>query len=334
MSDLRIAVIGLGFGANHARVLNELPGVRLAAVCDADPQRLVNAAKDRDISTYDNYVEILRREQLDAGIVSVPARLHEPVAFEALSAGCAVLVEKPLAPSLEAGRRIVKAAERANVTLMPGHIERFNPALVELARRVQAGEIGRVLQVSARRMGALRLPPEDVNVVHDSAIHDIDAMRYVLGSEVESVYATAQTGIITPLENSINATLRFAGGTIGSLDVNWLSPLRLRDLAVLGEDGLFVLQYAAQTLKLYRSPPRSGPVQGWTLVTDPDGDPSYTVPIEPREQLVAELEAFRDAVRDRATPVVTPQDGLAALAIADAITASARSGQTVTVADV
>jgi predicted dehydrogenase len=213
---------------------------------------------------------------------------------------------------------------------MPGHIERFNPALIELARGVKAGEIGRVLQVSARRAGALRLPPEDVNVVHDSAIHDIDAMRYVLGGDVDSVYATSQTGLITPLENSVNAVLHFGEGTIGSLEVNWLSPLRLRDLTVLGEDGLFLLQYAAQTLKLYRSPPRSGPVQGWSLVTNPDGDPAYTVPIEPHEQLVAELEAFTNAAREGTPPPVAPQDGLAALAIADAITASARSGQPVT----
>ncbi|MPZ48545.1 MAG: hypothetical protein GEU75_04395 [Dehalococcoidia bacterium] len=334
-SDLRAGVIGLGFGANHARVLSELAGVYLAAICDTDPQRLASASQGREIATYTIYAEMLRREKLDAVVIAVPARLHEPIAMAAIAAGCAVLIEKPLAPSLPEGLRLTEAATKANVPLMPGHIERFNPALQELARRVHGGEIGRVLQLSARRMGALRLPPEDVNVIHDSAVHDIDAMRLVLGSEVEQVYAAAQSGVITGLENSLNATLRFAStdalaGAIGSLEVNWLSPLRLRDLTVLGEDGLFVLQYAAQSLKLYRSPPRSGPVQGWSLVTDPDGDPSYTVPIEPREQLVAELEAFTSAVREGTPMPVAAADGLAALAIADALTQSARGGQPVT----
>jgi len=333
-SDLAFGVIGLGFGANHARVLSTLPGVRLAAVCDADRQRLDAAVRGDQVAAYTNYEAMLREQKLDAVIVAVPARLHEPVTLAAIGAGCAVLVEKPLAPSLSDGLHLVEAAKNAGLPLMAGHIERFNPALQELARRVHSGEIGRVLQITARRMGAMRMPPEDVNVVHDSALHDIDAMRAVLGLDAEEVYATAQTGVITPLENAVSSLIRFAAkdgspGPIGALEVNWLSPLRLRDLTVLGEDGLFMLHYAAQSLRRYRLPPRLGPVQGWSLVTDPDGDAAEIIPVEPREQLVAELDAFATAVRDGTPMPVTGTDALAALAIADAVTESARTGQPV-----
>jgi predicted dehydrogenase len=332
--SLAFGVIGLGFGANHARVLSTLPAVRLIAVCDTDVARLDPAVEGQEVATYTDFATMLREQKLDAVVVAVPARLHEPVALAAIAAGAAVLIEKPLAPSLAAGLRLVDAARSAGVLLMAGHIERFNPALQELARRVRAGEIGRVLQITARRMGAIRVPPEDVNVVHDSALHDIDAMRAVLGLEVEEVYATAQTGVVTPLENSVSSLIRFASndgrpGPLGALEVNWLSPLRLRDLTVLGENGLFVLQYAAQSLRRYRLPPRLGPVQGWSLVTDPDGDAAETVPVEPREQLVAELEAFVAAIRDGTPPPVTTVDALAALSVADAMTESARSGRPV-----
>ena len=320
--DLRVGVIGLGFGANHARILRDMPGVCLAAVADPDPARRAEA-QTSETAAYDSYAAMFDTERLDAAVVAVPARLHVEVALAAIDAGCSVLVEKPLAPSAAEAGRIAAAARRAGVALMPGHIERFNPALVELARRVQAGEIGRVLQATARRMSKTRagehgsrLPPSDVNVVHDSAIHDIDAVRHVLGLEVESVYAAAQTGIVTTGEDAINATLHFAGAPaspIAALEVSWLSPRRLRDLTVIGENGMFVLDYAAQALSLYRDA----------------GEPPAEIAIVRHDQLQAELRAFVAALHDGGPMPVTVEDGVIAVAVADAITLSARSGRPV-----
>jgi predicted dehydrogenase len=327
--DLRIGVIGLGFGANHARVLAELPGVHLAAVCDPDSQRSA-AFVGTGVSAYADPAAMLGTERLDAVVVAIPARLHAEVSMAAIEAGCALLVEKPLAPAQAEALRIVDAAEQRGVALMPGHIERFNPALQELTRRVQAGEIGRVLHLSARRMSATRagvhgsrLPPTDVNVVHDSAIHDIDAFRAVLDSEVLSVQAVAQSGIVTPAEDAISALLRFSAAgpasvplqsPSASLEVNWLSPRRVRELSVLGEDGMFLLDYAAQALTLYRQ-----------------GSDPVTIPVARRDQLEAELGAFVTALRDGQPMPVTARDGLIAVAVADAITLSARKGKPVLV---
>jgi UDP-N-acetylglucosamine 3-dehydrogenase len=330
--DLAFAVVGLGFGANHARVLAGMAGVRLAAVCDTDESRLAHLSGAYGAKAYRDFEEMLCGERLDAVAIAVPAGLHESLALAAFRQRVAALVEKPLAPSLEAGLRIVEAADAAAVPLMAGHIERFNPALQELARRVRSGEGGRVLQVTARRAGAIRLPPADVNVVHDSALHDIDAMRFVLGAEVEEVYAAAQSGIVTAGENAVLAQLRFAAvdglAALGSLEVNWLSPRRVRDLMVLGERGLFVLDYAAQTLDFYATPSkRTGPVQGWEasrLAGAPEG---ARIDVEPKEQLAQELEAFVSALRNGGPMPVDNRDALAALAAADAITESARTGR-------
>ena len=334
--ELAVAVIGLGFGANHARVLSKLENVRLAAVCDTDSQRLADIAKHDKLATYVDYRLMLEREQLDAVVVAVPAHLHLPVGLAVIEAGCPLLVEKPLAPTLADARTVVEAATKANVSLMPGHIERFNPAVRELARRVCAEEIGAVSHLSARRMGPIVMRTQDVNVIHDTALHDIDSMRYVLGSDVTRVFAEAQSGLLQPFEDSLSATLRFdssseKAGAIGSLEVNWLSPLAIRDLMVLGEAGLFQLIYAAQSLKLYR-PKASAhdrpPARGWVAPSS-STDHGEVIAIEPREPLREELMAFIQALRDGTAMPVSGQDALAAVAVADALTESARSNRPV-----
>jgi UDP-N-acetylglucosamine 3-dehydrogenase len=314
VSELSVAVVGLGFGANHARILGEMEGVRLAAVCDTDAARL--AAAHAGAKRYKDYAAMLRDEDLDAVVLAVPARLHEKMGIAAIEAGRALLVEKPLAPSLEEARRLADSAERAGVMLMTGHIERFNPALQALRCRLQDGDIGRPLHLSARRMAPIvRRPMQDVNVVHDSALHDIDVMRWLLGAEVERISAEAQSGVIMPFEDSIAATLRFDSGVVGSMEVNWLSAQRLRDFTAMGDKGVLHAIYTdfrAPTLTLYR---------------DGKAEEIYVEPLEPLKQ---ELSAFLTAVRNQEPSPVSSADAMAAVAIADAITESARSGRSVT----
>jgi UDP-N-acetylglucosamine 3-dehydrogenase len=317
--ELKAGVVGLRFGANHARILRGLDGVRLVAVCDIDAARLQDAAAVDGVATFRDYRAMLRDVRLDAVIIAVPARLHEEVALAAIASGCNLLVEKPLAPCLQDGIRIVKAAKKADVTLMPGHLERFNPALQELARRLRAGEAGDVHHFAARRMGPLVVRSQDVNVVHDSALHDIDAMRYLLGSETERVYAEGRRDLDMPFEDGIAAVLRFEAAGQGStvptatLDANWLAPGRIRDLSVRGSEGTFFLDYLAQTLSYQRN--------GAAV--------AEMIAVEPQEPLLAELTAFVRCIRNREPPPIGSRDALAALAVCDAITESARSGKPV-----
>jgi UDP-N-acetylglucosamine 3-dehydrogenase len=335
--ELAFGVIGLGFGANHARVLHGLPGVRLAAVCDLDESRLAAASEGRQVLIYQDHAAMLRDQRLDAVVVATPERLHVPIALAAIEAGCAVLVEKPLAPSYEEAAELVGAASAAGVPLMAGHIERFNPAVQKMRHLVQEGRAGDVLHLAARRTAPMRERAQDVNVIHDSALHDIDAMRYVLGEEVDSVFAQSQSGINMPFEDTLAGVLRFApsggrAGAIGSLEVNWLSPLRIRELTVLGTKGILVLDYAAQTLEFHAAASRpAGAARDWSTESSRLRDPQAQIPIEPREQLLLELSAFVEALRNSEPMPVSGEDALQTLAVADALTQSARSGKTVTV---
>jgi predicted dehydrogenase len=332
--DLAVGVVGLGFGAVHARVLNEMEGVRLAAICDSDPQRLAATARGRTAAIYPDYRAMLRDEALDAVIVAVPVRLHEEVALAVIAAGKALLVEKPLAGSLEEGRRIVEAAGQRGVLLTAGHIERFNPAVQELARRLQQGEAGRVLQVTARRLGPFAARTRDVSVVHDLALHDVDVMLHLMGREIEGVFAQTQAGVRTDSDDTVAGVIRFRDGPVGVIEVNWLTPRKVRELSVLGERGLFVLDYLAQTLEFYESdPPEGMPAsgRGWQALATLRGGAGAAVriPIEPREPLERELSAFVTALRDGTPPLVTPEDALAAVTVCDALAESARTGRAV-----
>jgi predicted dehydrogenase len=339
---LRAAVIGLGaMGANHARVYSEMEGVELAAVADVDPARVEQATRRRATHGYGDYRRLLDEERIDLVSVAVPTAMHLDVAADVIARGAPLLVEKPLAGTLDEGRKIADLARSAGVMLTAGHIERFNPAVVELKRRVQAGELGRVLQVHARRIGPFPARVRDVGVVLDLAPHDIDVMRFLLGSEITRVHAETEQRINTDHEDMLIGTLRFANGVVGLLDVNWLTPTKIRELSVLGERGMFVVDYLARELTFFEN-------------ADSRGRPSHTddqpadwaahhmkgvsegavhrIAIEKREPLRVELESFARAVRDGSAPDVSPEDALAAIEVAEALVRSARDGAAVELA--
>lgn len=325
MGDLRAAVIGLGsMGANHARVLGELPGVELVGVADADPARVAHATARRTTPGFPDAATLLTDTQPDFVSVVVPTGLHEAVALQAIEAGAHVLVEKPIAATLEAAARIAHAAADAHLLLTVGHIERFNPAVRELKQRLSEGQGGRVLQVRARRVGPFPHRIRDVGVIHDLAPHDIDIMRYLLDDEVERVYADARRHINTDNEDLFLGLVHFRGGAQGLLDINWLTPTKERNLTVLCTKGLFAVDYAAQSLAFYENFSASAREGAIASVTE---GPMTRYPVANREPLRAELEAFRDAILAGGPAPVSAHDGMAALAVAEALVQAARAGQ-------
>jgi len=326
---LRAAVIGLGsMGANHARVLSDLPGVQLVGVADADPTRVAKATSNRAFPGFPDAATLLAETQPDMVSVVVPTGLHEEVAIEVIGAGANLLVEKPIAANLAAASRIARAAEAKGVLLTIGHIERFNSAIRELKRRLDDGQGGRVLQIRARRVGPFPHRIRDVGVIHDLAPHDIDIMRYLLGDEVERVYAEARRHINTENEDLFAGMLHFRGGALGLLEINWLTPAKERTLTVLCEKGMFVADYAEQSLVFFENYAASAREGAIASVTE---GPMTRYPTNYREPLRVELEAFRDAVRDHTAAPVTAIDGIAALAVAEALVTSASAGMPVTV---
>ena len=314
---LRAGVIGLGsMGVNHARVYSQIEGVELAAIADVTPERL---EPTMGAATYDDYRRMLAEERLDLVSVCVPTLLHREVALAAIEKGVAILVEKPIAASLDEGQAMAKTAEQGGVPLMVGHVERFNPAVLEVKRLLAAGDLGRVYQVYARRTGPFPQRVRDVGVVHDLAPHDIDVMFFLLESEVERAYAETLRGVATEHEDMLWGVLRFRDGAVGVLDVNWLTPTKVRQLSILGEKGLLQADYLSQQVSLY---PKGRDGQLLDVAPQP-------VRVEIAEPLRLELEAFVDAVRRGVAPPVTAADGLAALETASLLVESARTGRSV-----
>ena len=233
------------------------------------------------------------------------------------------MVEKPIAYTLEEGRALVEAARRANKLLAVGHIERFNPAVRELRRRVAAGELGRVFQIHARRQGAFPARIRDVGVVIDLATHDLDVMSDVVRSHVERVYAETEQRIHTDHEDMLNALLRFENGVVGVLQVNWLTPTKIRELSVLGERGLFLVNYLTQELTFFKNAdvdPRPDAKRDLQSVSEGE---MVRFPIAQAEPLRLELESFLQSI-DLGRPVeVDGEAGLRALQLALAIIVSA-----------
>lgn len=328
---LRVAVIGLGaMGANHVRLYREITGVELVATADPDPSRAAG------LPHFEDYQRMLDDVRPGAVSICVPTRAHYDVAAACIQRRIPVLVEKPLAATIDEGERLREMAEAAGVPLAVGHVERFNPAVIELKRRLRQGELGRVYQVHARRVGPFPLRVRDVGVVLDLAPHDIDVMRFLLESEIVRVQAETERRLATEHEDMLSGVLRFSNGVVGVLDVNWLTPAKIRELAVLGERGMFVVDYLSRTLIFYENSAAPAPT------TDPAWASRHEkgvtegrkieIAVDKREPLRSELEAFVAAARGDAPVAVTADDGLAAMRAADALIRAAARGAAVEVA--
>lgn len=318
---LRAGVVGLGMmGRNHVRVWDEvIDGVDLVAVADPDPAALRRAGQGRRVAAYADAAEMLAAERLDLVSVVAPTSLHLQVTLAALEAGANVLVEKPIAADRREAEAMMAAADDAGRILTVGHIERFNPAIRELRRRLAAGELGRVFQVNATRLGPFPARIRDVGVVVDLAPHDLDIMRYLLDSDPVRLYAETERRIHTDHEDLFVGVMKFANGAIGVLDINWLTPTKKRTLSVTGERGMYVADYIAQDLVFYANPADASVAEGELVRRH----------VDRREPLVVELEAFADAVRQGGPPPVDPHEAMVALLLARTMVQAATSGAVV-----
>jgi len=278
---LRAGVIGLGMmGRAHVRVWDEMvEGVELVAVADTDAGALLEATQGREARPYADAGAMLAAEELDLVSVVVPTSLHLPTTLAALGAGSHVLVEKPIAATRGEAEEMIGAARRAGRMLTVGHIERFNPAIRELRRRLAAGELGRIFEIRATRLGPFPARIRDVGVVVDLAPHDLDVMRYLLGSDPIRLYAETEQRIHTDHEDLFVGLLKFANGAVGVLDINWLTPTKQRTLTVTGERGMYTADYLAQQLVFYPNPAADGSVEEGKRIEreierrEPLGDP-------------------------------------------------------------
>jgi predicted dehydrogenase len=313
-------------GVNHARVYAEMPEVDLVAIADVDDVAAQRVARLRGAKPFGDYREMLEACKPDLVTVAVPTQFHHPVVLNVIDAGCNVLVEKPIAATVVEGKEMNARAKAKGVKLMVGHIVRFNPATQMLKSQLDIGSLGQIFQIRCRRLGPFPTRVQDVGVVIDLATHDLDIMSHLIGSNVVRLYAETEQKIHSAYEDTLVGTLRFANGVLGSLNVDWLTPTKIRELAVTGERGMFLVDDLNQELFFYENQEANG--NQWSnlaLLHGVSVGRMIRYPVARREPLRAELEAFVACVRDDLPPPVTAEDGLAALDLAQALV---RSGQT------
>ncbi len=334
---LRAGVVGLGMmGRNHVRVWDEvIDGVQLVAVADPEPAALRRATTGRAARGYPDPATMFAEERLDLVSIVAPTSLHLPLTLAALAAGAHVLVEKPIASDRAEAEAMIAAAERAGRILTVGHIERFNPAIRELKRRLAAHELGRVFQIKATRLGPFPARIRDVGVVIDLAPHDLDIMRYLAESEPIRLYAETEQRIHTDHEDLFNGIMKFANGIIGILDINWLTPQKRRRLTVTGERGMYVADYLNQDLLFFANPDadhtwenRGADGVAAPITSVAEGEMARRA-IRKQEPLAVELAEFAAAVRSGGPPPVDPRDAMIALLLARKMVEAGETGMVI-----
>src|SRR6266581_6880329 len=315
---LKVAVVGAGsMGMNHLRVLRDFneEQVQLAGVAETHEPTLKRAMGRFHVAGYPDYRQMIEEVHPDLVAVVVPTYLHFEVASYLLEQGINVLLEKPIANTIEEAFTLIQLARVHGAKLAVGHVERFNPAIMEVKRQLVAGELGQVFHLHARRLGPFPSRIRDVGVTLDLATHDIDIMRYLANSEVERVYAETQRQIHSTHEDLLLGILRFANQVTGVLDVNWLTPTKVRELSITGEKGMYLINYLTQDVYFYEN---DYTTTTWDALRSLTGVSEGTVTrlkIQKAEPLRLEYEDIFAAIQQDTAPTVSGEDGLAVLEV-------------------
>jgi predicted dehydrogenase len=317
---IRFGLIGLGqMGRHHARVMIQSGEVHFTGAVDpeGDRHRVLGTGEIFDA------VDELLSAGVDAAVVAVPTAHHREVALQLASAGVHTLIEKPLAETVAAAEEIRVEFKTRGVLGAVGHVERFNSALQEMKRRLLEGELGRVISISTERVGPFPHRIQDVGVVKDLATHDIDIATWIGGAPFANVRGQLAHKMGRPHEDLVVATGRLANDVVVSINVNWLTPVKRRQVSVLGEKGAFVADLLAGDLYFYANAEVDSQ---WDRIAQmrgvSEGDMvRYAFP--KREPLAVEHEAFRTAIEQgNAEGVVSLAEGVEILEVAEEIIGS------------
>jgi UDP-N-acetylglucosamine 3-dehydrogenase len=296
-----VAVIGTGFwGRNHARVYSELEATELVAVCDVDRERAKAVADQFGVKAYTSSTRMLKNEEIEAVNVCTWSTKLAKEALKALKAGRHVLVEKPMATYTKQAERLLEIAEKNGLHLTVGFLMRFIPGLQHIREAVETKKLGELVCATAKRVSQWPERIGDVGVVKDTAIHDIDIMRFISGEDPISVYAKTGCMRHRKFEDYAQIMLTFEGEKSAFIESNWITPYKTRMLTVTGSEAIMKLDYITQELWIEDAKENLQPRFPW------------------REPLKLELQHFADCILEKKRPMITGVDGLKALKIAEA----------------
>lgn len=299
MKKLGVAVIGTGFwGKNHARVYKELELTNLIAICDTNADRAKLIADQYGVKAYTDSTLMLKDPEIQAISVCTWSTMLAQEALKGLNAEKHVLVEKPMATTTEQAQTLLKTAKANDLHLTVGFLMRFIPGLQQIREAVATKKIGELVSATAKRVTQWPERIGDVGVVKDTAIHDIDVMRFISGEDPTSVYAKMGSMRHRQFEDYAQIMLTFENGKTAFIETNWLTPYKIRTLNVTGSEAIMRLDYNSQELWIENAKESLQP----------------RIPFE--EPLKAELKHFAECVLEDKKPMITGEDGYKALQIA------------------
>ena len=300
---ISVGVVGLGaMGQHHVRVYSE-SHCNIEGVVDVDRARAEQFAEKYRTKCYTNHHDLINK--VDAISLAVPTSLHSSIACDFLQQGVHCLVEKPIASSVAEAVEMSEVAKKHKAKLMVGHIERFNPAVLKLKELIDQGYLGKLIVVSTRRVGPFVSRNRDAGIVIDSAIHDIDIARYLMGRDPSYIYS--KTGSLINDKGDHAVIILDFGDAMSCLEVNWFTPHKVRTLVATGSNAICYLDYIKQELQLCSA------------------SSTRQINIEKAEPLKLEIEHFLDCINKNLTPLVDAESSTKALKIAMQATTS--SGQ-------
>jgi predicted dehydrogenase len=322
-----IGVIGYGYwGPNLARCFSETADCRLVAISDLSPAARARAARRHpDVRATADWKDIIADPRVDAVVIATPVRTHFELGMAALQAGKHVLMEKPIAETVLQASTLVEAAASRNLTLLVDHTFCFTPAVAKLRELVSAGKLGDIYYYISNRMN-LGLFQNDVDVIWDLAVHDIAILQHCLGQRPIAVTASGACHVRGRPANMAHVALFFENGLIADLNVNWLSPVKIRHSILAGSQQMVVYDdlELSEKVKIYDS--------GVKLSDNPDeihqmlvsyriGD--VTVPrLHTGEALLAEAAHFIDCIQSGRKPITDGVMGLQVLEVLEGATQS------------
>lgn len=325
MANLRAGMVGIGsMGKNHVRNLRAIDGVDLVAIADASGKDPFGVAGDLPVLPD---VDAVIETGIDYCVVAAPTKFHEEIGLKLAEAGVHALIEKPLAYDTAAATRLAEAFESKGLVGAVGHIERYNPALQSLRKRLENGDLGDLYQVATRRQGPFPARIADVGVVKDLASHDIDLTAWVTQREFELVAARTMFKAGRDYEDMVSATCQLSGGLMSNHLVNWLTPTKERRTFVTGEKGMFVADTLTADLTFYSN---AKVATVWDDIANfrgvAEGDVTRFAIPKP-EPLRTEHENFRDAVLGKESDIVTMTQGATVVEVCEAMITSAATGE-------
>lgn len=312
MRKIGVAVIGTGFwGRNHARVYKEIAETELLAVCDIDSERAKAVAKQFGVKPYTQTEKMLKIKDIEAVSICTWSTSLAKEAMKAIKAGKHVLIEKPMATNVKQAKQLLEAAEKENVHVTVGFLMRFIPGIQQIKKAIEDKAIGELVCATAKRVSEWPERIGDVGVVKDTAIHDIDIMRYLFGGEPIAVFAKTGSMKHRKFEDYAQIMLTFEGGRSAFIESNWLTPYKTRILTVTGSAAIMKLDYITQELTMESAKETVQPRLAW------------------QEPLKLELQHFARCLLGKEKPLIAGVDGLKALEVAEAALKSSAKGKVI-----